>query len=165
MPITAETEPRIVVGVDGSPASTAALLWAIRNARFTGSTVEIVHAWTASVSPFDLAHAQAGFQSERRAARDVLDSAVARARDADPGGDVPVRDELVAGHPAAVLLDRGRGARMVVVGSPRHRTLTGRLHKTVTHILTKDAPCRVVVVADDGLVVSDWRTSRREVRR
>ena len=68
-----EAEARIVVGIDGSPASVAALRWAISEARYSGCTVEAVHVWTASVSPFgDLVHARAGVQSERDAAREVL---------------------------------------------------------------------------------------------
>jgi nucleotide-binding universal stress UspA family protein len=152
----AETKARIVVGLDGSPASVAALRWAIREARLTGCTVEGVHVWTASTSPFDnLAVARAGLQSERDAAREVLRSAVAQARDADPDGGVPVREELVAGYPAVVLRERGRGARMVVVGQPRHGNLTRLLHKTVTHAVVRDAPCRVVTVAADGSLVGD----------
>jgi nucleotide-binding universal stress UspA family protein len=151
-----ETEARIVVGLDGSPASVAALRWAIREARFTGCTVEVVHVWTASVSPFDLAHARAGVQFERDAAREVLLTAVAQARDANPEGEVPVREELVAGYPAAVLRAKGRSARMVVLGNPRHSNLTRvLLHKTVTHAVTRDAPFRVVIVAADGSLVSD----------
>ena len=34
-----------MVGVDGSPSSTAALRWAIRQARLTGCVVEAVIAW------------------------------------------------------------------------------------------------------------------------
>ena len=150
-----EAAARIVVGLDGSPASVAALRWAIREARFTGCTVEVVHVWTASVSPFDLAHARAGVQSERDAAREVLLTAVAQARDANPDGDVPVREELVAGYPVAVLRAKGRIARMVVLGDPRDSNRTRLLHKTVTHAVTRDAPCRVVIVAADGSLVRD----------
>lgn len=42
---TAEGAPRIVVGVDGSPSSRAALRWAVRQARLTGGTVDAVIAW------------------------------------------------------------------------------------------------------------------------
>lgn len=149
-------EARIVVGVDGSPESVAALRWAIRQAGPPGCTVEAVHVWTASVSPFDnFAIARGGYRAEREAAQTVLRTAVAQARDADPEGDVPVRVELVAGRPAAVLREKGHGARIVVLGSPRHRRRGHLLHPTVVQAVTRDAPCRVVVVAADGLLVSD----------
>ena len=37
--------PRIVVGVDGSPASVDALRWAARQAELTGAAVEAVISW------------------------------------------------------------------------------------------------------------------------
>src|SRR5215470_2392600 len=39
------TVQRIVVGVDGSPSSVAALRWAVAEAELTGDTVEAVIAW------------------------------------------------------------------------------------------------------------------------
>ncbi len=36
----ADGAPRIVVGVDGSPSSRAALRWAVRQAKFTGAKVD-----------------------------------------------------------------------------------------------------------------------------
>jgi nucleotide-binding universal stress UspA family protein len=40
-----EQEHRIVVGVDGSEPSLAALRWAIRQAKLTGACVDAVAAW------------------------------------------------------------------------------------------------------------------------
>ena len=40
-----ERERRIVVGVDGSVPSKAALAWAVKQARLTGAAVEAVIAW------------------------------------------------------------------------------------------------------------------------
>lgn len=36
---------RIVAGVDGSPSSTSALRWAVRQAALTGAAVDAVIAW------------------------------------------------------------------------------------------------------------------------
>ena len=41
-----DTGRRIVVGVDGSPASKEALAWALEEARLRQATVEVVHAWS-----------------------------------------------------------------------------------------------------------------------
>jgi nucleotide-binding universal stress UspA family protein len=152
----AETRDPVVVGVDGSAASIAALRWALHQARLTRCPVEAVHAWTASPSPFDnFSIAQAGFRSERDAARDLLTAAVAQARNADPRNGVPVRERLVAGHPAAALLASAAHARTVVLGSPRRRRLSRLRTRTVAHALLTSAPCRVVLVAADGTVVRD----------
>jgi hypothetical protein len=40
-----QTPGRIVVGVDSSPSSRAALAWAVHQARLTGASVEAVTAW------------------------------------------------------------------------------------------------------------------------
>jgi nucleotide-binding universal stress UspA family protein len=45
MPATNGQAPRIVVGVDGSAPSLAALRWAVRQAALTGATVDAVAAW------------------------------------------------------------------------------------------------------------------------
>jgi nucleotide-binding universal stress UspA family protein len=42
---TKNDAPRIVVGVDGSPSSQAALRWAVRQAELTGGSVDAVLAW------------------------------------------------------------------------------------------------------------------------
>jgi hypothetical protein len=47
MSSSAQTPGRIVVGVDSSPSSRAALVWAVRQARLTGASVEAVIAWHA----------------------------------------------------------------------------------------------------------------------
>ncbi len=43
--VVTEVHHRIVVGIDGSDASLAALEWAARQAEFTNSSLEIVAAW------------------------------------------------------------------------------------------------------------------------
>lgn len=45
-----DAAPRVVVGVDGSPSSYAALRWAIRQAQLIGGTVDAVGAWETLVA-------------------------------------------------------------------------------------------------------------------
>jgi tRNA/tmRNA/rRNA uracil-C5-methylase (TrmA/RlmC/RlmD family) len=45
MPASTSKTPRIVVGVDGSSSSVAALRWAIKQANLSDSTVEAITAW------------------------------------------------------------------------------------------------------------------------
>ena len=47
---TTATKRRIVVGVDGSQSSLAALRWAVRQAKLTGAPLEIVSTWEWPVS-------------------------------------------------------------------------------------------------------------------
>ncbi|MFB7199359.1 universal stress protein, partial [Streptomyces sp. NPDC056240] len=69
--------PRIVVGVDGSPSSQAALRWAVRYAGLVGGRVEAVSAWEvpgmaswsapAVDTDFDEGQAERGLVEEVRA--------------------------------------------------------------------------------------------------
>jgi nucleotide-binding universal stress UspA family protein len=74
--------------------------------------------------------------------------------DQDPPLDFST-SEFAAGHPAGVLREKGRGARMVVLGEPGRRAVTRLLHTSVAHAVTKDPPCRVVIVAAEGSLVSE----------
>jgi nucleotide-binding universal stress UspA family protein len=49
---------RIVVGVDGSASSRAALRWAVRQARITGGSVDAVIAWELPRTPQNYGWAQ-----------------------------------------------------------------------------------------------------------
>lgn len=120
----------IVVGVDGSAASAAALRWAVAEAALRGVHVQAWHAWHVAydgtgVPPDDLAA-----ESD---AREALDRVV----DAVDTRGTKVERVLVRGVAASALIDAGRRAAMVVVG--------GRLGGVAAQVLAH-APCPVVVV-------------------
>ena len=81
------TSGRIVVGVDGSPASYDALTWAAAEARRRSARLDLVHAW---VIPELLVPTGAVFVGEaeelERASTAVLDAAASVARDRVGGG-------------------------------------------------------------------------------
>ena len=56
----ADGERRIVVGVDGSGSSTAALAWAVGQARLSGAVLECVHHATCPVVVIREPDAEAG---------------------------------------------------------------------------------------------------------
>lgn len=133
---------RIVVGVDGSEPSKAALRWAARQAALTGGVVEAVTAWQYPqwYGPGPMA---ADFDFADNASR-VLTRAIDEALGPDrPAG---IRPRVVCGHPAGVLLDAGRGAELLVVGSRGHGGFTGALLGSVSQHLVQHATCPVVVV-------------------
>src|SRR5262249_15436303 len=91
------SERRIVVGVDGSDSSNAALAWAVEQARYTGAAVEAVTAWefgqTYGFPP------TAAFDIDYEAiAADVAASAIAGV--SSPGEPVTIRSVVRHGHPA-----------------------------------------------------------------
>ena len=135
---------RIVVGIDGSPSSVDALRWALGQSRLSGAAVEAVSGWQHPA-------AYAGFSAIPEDdwldnAREVLDAAV------DQVGEdaAAVSRDVVAGHPARVLVDRAAGAELLVVGSRGHGGFTGMLLGSVSGHVVTHAPCPVVVVRHGG---------------
>ncbi|NEG88885.1 universal stress protein [Bifidobacterium aerophilum] len=106
----------IVVGVDGSDESFAALRWALRESRLTGQRVNAVYGWTRSWDMGAEPDTEEGWQRlrERIAERlkDWVDEAVA-------GMDVPadaVTLTSVHASGTAALLRIGKDAQQIVVG-------------------------------------------------
>lgn len=136
------TGNRIVVGVDGSPSSLAALRWAARQAELSGAELHAVTAWhvpgtgtwVAPVADFDWA-SNAGT---------ILDQAIKEALDGT--GTDRVHRHVVQGPSAAVLLDAAEGADLLVVGSRGHGEFAGMLLGSVAQHVTAHAPCPVLVV-------------------
>ncbi|GIH21090.1 universal stress protein [Rugosimonospora africana] len=131
----------IVVGVDGSEASLDALRWAAHQARLTGAPVEAVMAWElptyygwAPVDDLDLSVAS----------RDALHTAVGEALGDDPL--VNVRELVVEGNAARVLIDTAKDASLLVVGSRGHGGFTATLLGSVSQHCAQHATCPVVIV-------------------
>ncbi|MFG2907545.1 universal stress protein [Kitasatospora sp. NPDC048286] len=138
-----DSAPRVVVGVDGSPPSYAALRWAARYATVTGGVVDAVGAWeppshfgwSAPVvdSTFDRELAERRFAEELHT---VL------------GDDcrVEVRQTMVMGDPSEVLLEAARRADLLVVGSHGHGGFARSLLGSVSTRCAQHAACPVVIV-------------------
>ena len=136
---------RIVVGVDGSQPSQAALEWAVAEAFLSGAEVEVVHAWsyppmtyvTGLVPP--PVFAQANLAAK---ARSVVDDACKPLA----GVDVTLTRIVEEGPPARCLVERAAGADLLVVGSRGHGGLPGLLLGSVSQQCAQHAPCPVVIV-------------------
>ncbi|MFI9105541.1 universal stress protein [Streptomyces fildesensis] len=135
---------RIVVGVDGSEPSKAALRWAVRQAELTGDAVVAVIAWdfprnwTGWPPPGD-----PSFDWED-SARKILTEAIDQAT--GPDHPVEIRTRVVQGHPAAVLLNEAKNAALLVVGNRGHGGFSEALLGSVGQHLTQHATCPVLVV-------------------
>ncbi|WP_335982414.1 MULTISPECIES: universal stress protein [Streptomycetaceae] len=141
---------RIVVGVDGSDPSLHALRWADRQAVLTGATLEAVTAWEMPAS-FGWGGAVPGLPedydlgaSAAQALREAIEQALPPARAAE------VSPVTVMGNPAQVLLDRGEGAELIVVGVRGRGTFRATLLGSVSHTVTLHAACPVVVVRGEA---------------
>jgi nucleotide-binding universal stress UspA family protein len=137
---------RIVVGVDGSPSSRAALAWAVDQAGLTGASVEAVIAWHYPVmfgstpfGPGPLENADFG-----EWAASVLNHTIKET--VDPGAPVKVSATVREGNPAQVLLELGVGADLLVVGSRGHGGFAEALLGSVSQACVHHAQCPVVIV-------------------
>ncbi|TDB95511.1 universal stress protein [Actinomadura sp. 7K534] len=133
---------RVVVGVDGSPASRAALAAAFAEAGLHGLSVHAVVAWESV--PVDDLPPLADEAGMRQAAEARLARMMDALRDSHPG--VEVRAEVVHGAPREVLTQAADGARLLVVGSRGLGGFRGLMLGSVGQALVQHAPCPVAVV-------------------
>ena len=131
---------RLVVGVDGSPASAQALSWALNQGALTGAAVEAVNAWQAPQVPCGLISTMGVDLST--SSREILRNAV-EAVGASPES---MTERTVQGHPVKVLVDASDGADLLVVGNRGHGGFTGMLLGSVSGQVLAYAHCPTVIV-------------------
>ncbi|MGQ4388656.1 universal stress protein [Streptomyces sp. SAS_270] len=137
----------LVVGVDGSDGSLAAVDWAVDEAARHGLPLRLVYAslWERyeGAVPSDKLERP----SERVMAEHVIASAAERARLRDP--EVKVSAEVVPEEAVSTLLREGRNASVLVTGSRGRGELTGLLLGSVGLAVAARAHSPVVVVRGD----------------
>ncbi|MGJ5749008.1 nucleotide-binding universal stress UspA family protein [Streptomyces puniciscabiei] len=137
------SEPRVVVGVDGSPSSYEALRWAVRYAGLLGAAVDAVavwelpglYGWSAPAVDLDVDEEETR-QRMRTELTDVLG--------ADAVGSV--RSHVVHGNAADVLLRAAEGAAALVVGGRGRDGFAAALLGSVSQHVSQHASCPVVIV-------------------
>ena len=135
---------RIVVGVDGSDSSKAALRWALRQAKLTGASVEAVTAWRYPTGyGWAPVAAELDFESE---AKKILGEALGEVGGVEP--DVLVRPLVAEGHAAEVLLRTAKEADLLVVGSRGHGGFASAVVGSVSLYCVLHAHCPVLVLRD-----------------
>ena len=142
---------KIVVGIDGSAHSSAALRWAADEAALRSARLEIVHAWSfvPVATPADSGLVQMAWTDNvelldvtRKAAEDAAAAQVEDVLGADHGATVSV----VEGGPAEALLDAAKDADLLVVGNRGRGNLAAALLGSTSAKVADSAPCPVVVV-------------------
>jgi nucleotide-binding universal stress UspA family protein len=136
---------RIVVGVDGSVESVAALRWACREAALRGAEVHAVHVREAHC------HSLPGYaapaQSSRVSCDDFSVEELADKVKAEFAPDVEVRGESFDGLAARILLERCAGADMLVLGTASDTAGAPRPAGPVIRACLRRAACPVVVIS------------------
>lgn len=136
----------IVVGVDGSDSSLAALRWAVEEGGHRDQPVQVLHAWheqAFGMDPYGMAVDATPWES---AARLLLDTAIAdvgAASAQDSGRSVAVTPALVHGGAAGALVEASAGAALVVVGNRGHSSFA---LGSVSHQVLHHAHCPVALI-------------------
>ncbi len=137
----------IVVGVDGSECSLAALRWAIGEARLRAARVVAVNAWSVPhVSTASEARRliDVDFEPLRADALELLDTAIDETLAGANG--VVVEPVVVEGPAAEALIAAAEGASLLVVGCRGRGSLRGLLLGSVSQECAHRSPCPTVVV-------------------
>jgi nucleotide-binding universal stress UspA family protein len=137
-----EPTHRIVVGVDGSDTSTAALEWAAGYAEMTGSAVVALAAWEWPTT-FGVAIFMPDGYDPAADAGAVLEGALAPVRKAHP--DVHFETVVENTRAALALVAASSDADLLVVGSRGHGELGGMLLGSVSEHCAAGAHCPVLV--------------------
>ena len=144
------TAPVIVVGVDGSPAGTAALRWAVRQATRQHGRVKAVSVrYAPELMPAtSFAMEPRGFRVPQRDAaqqetwlRELIATATAGVQDA-----APVEAVTLVGGPETELTKAAAGADMLVVGGHGQGPLAEVFLGSVAAGSVRHAECPVVVI-------------------
>lgn len=138
---------RVVVGVDGSAGSSAALAFAAEHASRSQASLTVIYGWRSLSrgggslmgAPFE-----DRFSEEMSAAERVLSEAVAGLGESYP--DVKIDTEAIPVAPSRCLADASAAASLVVVGSRGRGAFAGMLLGSTSQSVLHHAQCSVAVV-------------------
>ncbi|MEO7071346.1 MAG: universal stress protein [Nostocoides sp.] len=143
------TRGSIVVGVDGSAISNAALDWAARRASARSVPLVLIHAFSADLPMLGFGSLDSD-DAIRKAGEQLLATAATRAHAIDHRLDVATA--CVSGFAAPSLIRASAGAIYTVVGSVGHGLLANLSLGAVTGQVASHAKSPVVIVGrDNGL--------------
>ncbi|MYW18676.1 universal stress protein [Streptomyces sp. SID161] len=137
------SEPRVVVGVDGSQSSYEALRWAVRYAGLVGGAVEAVAVWELP-GLYGWSGPAVDMDVDEEETRQKMSQELADVLGAEAAGSV--RSHVVHGNAADVLLRAAEGAEVLVVGSRGRGGFARALLGSVSQHVSQHASCPVVIV-------------------
>lgn len=141
----------IVVGVDGSEESRAALAWAVEEGRLRQAPVLAIHAWEVPMVPAPTGLVPPSVEvvgdltELREDAADLVETMVREI--AGDAADVEIRPLTVEDKPVNALLDAAErnDAQMIVVGSRGHGGFVSLLIGSTSDQVARHATCPVVI--------------------
>jgi nucleotide-binding universal stress UspA family protein len=141
------TEGPVVAGVDGSPASEAAIAIAFEEASLRNAGLVAVHTWIDFSSDYSYAYARQFLVDWNRIEteeQELLAQRLAGWQEKYP--DVTVRRVVTRDRPVRQLLEHAAQAQLLVVGSRGRGGVTGMLLGSTSQALIYHAPCPLLVV-------------------
>lgn len=136
-----ERTGKILVGVDGSPASIDAIRWAAEQARLTESTLIAITSWSIPAS-YGVAFGGEDAIDWRQNAAQALEEALS---DALGSAAADVQRLVEQGHPSYVLTEASKSADLIVVGSRGHGGFAGLVLGSVSQHVVSHSACPVVI--------------------
>ena len=141
----------IVVGVDGSPASDAAIFWAAREAAMRNVPLTLVHMFKAFVptfpqipTPSEVAVWQEWQEDD---GQKLVEQAFKIAEDAAPGDmKISIASEVRCSPPVPTLVELSEEAEMIVVGCNGRGAVARVLLGSVSSGVVRGAKCPVAVI-------------------
>ena len=133
----------VVVGIDGTPLSEAAIAFAFDAAAARHVPLIAVHTWLDEINDPALAEL-VDWQTAAVRAEEVLAERLAGWGEKYP--DVPVLRLVARGRAGRALLDQAALAQLAVVGSRGHGEIAGLLLDSVSNALVHGAGCPVAIV-------------------
>jgi nucleotide-binding universal stress UspA family protein len=148
--MSSTTKHGIIVGVDGSPASDAAVSWAAHDAVLRGVPLTLMHVQDPMARTWSQAKVLeelAGWQKAE--GRGILANASKIAHDiANETAQITINGELQFSAPGPTLVDRSEDAELIVVGTDGRGALARGLLGSVSSGLVRHARCPVAVIHD-----------------
>jgi nucleotide-binding universal stress UspA family protein len=141
---TTMTQTGILVGIDGSEASSAALRWAETEAQRRGAALHVVLAYDVQWPPVQPQQIDELETIAHEQAQSIVDETLKQITDRCP--DLPVHGEATSGLPAQTLIELSRQAELVVVGSRGLGGFGSLLLGSVSDQVATHAHAPVVVV-------------------
>jgi nucleotide-binding universal stress UspA family protein len=145
MPSAGPSHGWIVVGIDGSEHSQAALRWASTEAHRRGLALQVVTCWSYPMLPWGPYQPPLSSEDFEAEALQVAETEIEKVLGPDRGS-LDVQISVVEGAASLRLLDYDQAADMIVVGSRGRGGFAGLLLGSVSQHVAEHARCPVVIV-------------------
>lgn len=142
--VASKDPDRIVVGLDGSPSSIAALRRGVKIATALNVPLQVVSAWR---FPAVAGYLPPNYSPEQDA-EDELNAVISTVF--EKGIPVPLVKTVCEGLPSQVLIEASKDAGMLIVGSRGHGGFAGLLLGSISSACAEYASCPVLIMHEAG---------------